>query len=384
MRKAVLILLLISSGLLLSACSVSRQVENQAYILALGVDQTQDGGIQLTVQIPKISAGQESSGGQGGSGSPYMPLAVTGADYEYAIERLNWAVPRDMNLSQLELIVLSEETARSENCPELLERIANTEDIYTAASVVVCSGSAGDFVSALKPNLGSRLSADLHATLEHYQGLGIIPSCSLAELYYRTNSVYGDPMAGYAVFEKSEEKPQDAAKNAASSLSGSLDFLSGKHESEIETRYLGAAVFSNGRCVAVLDGDEAILTNLINNSLDSFRYVCGEESLFFRAASNAEVVVETDTEPAVICVELDLSIEEQEHPPDEAAIRKQLTADLLAVIDAARSIGADPFGFAENAAANFLTLDDWLKYDWKAHYREAEVRINLHFSSAGA
>ena len=57
MRKAILIVLL-AAICLLGGCGSSAQVEDQAYVIAMGIDRTDDGGIELSVQIPKISGGQ--------------------------------------------------------------------------------------------------------------------------------------------------------------------------------------------------------------------------------------------------------------------------------------------------------------------------------------
>ena len=95
----------------LSGCGASRQVENQAYILVMGLDLSEDGELVITALSPKISGGGGDEGGSSGSGSEsgdYLHLSVRGESYERALERLNWAVPRTLNLSQLKLIVFSQ------------------------------------------------------------------------------------------------------------------------------------------------------------------------------------------------------------------------------------------------------------------------------------
>ena len=380
MRKAILIVLL-AAICLLGGCGSSAQVEDQAYVIAMGIDRTDDGGIELSVQIPKISGGQDSSGSSASSGS-YLPLSITAPDYEQAMERLSWAVPRVMNLTQLEMIVISRDLAEDTAFRELLRQIAGTGHIFAAADVVICEGDAKAFIEALRPVLGTRLSADLQAGLDHYRSIGIIPDCSLASLYYLSNSVYGDPMAAYAILEKSD-KTKNEAQQASSSLAGSISSLSESHESEIEPRYLGAAVFSSGAYCGILDGRQTILANLITNSLDSFRYICGGESMEFSQIGDTKIRVDTHAEPAKISIGIRLSIEEHEDIPDEQIMRETLIQDMLATINAARAMNADPFGFAEAAAGNFLTLEDWINYDWKRHYQDAQIEIKLRFSRTG-
>ena len=378
MRKAALILLLLLSALLLGGCSTSQQVENQAYVIVLGIDRSKDGGIELSTQIPKVS-GSQDSGGSGASGS-YLPISVRADSYEQAIERLSWALPRDINLSQLEMIVLSKELVQEDGCAELIRRIANTEHIYTAAGVVICEGRAEDFVTALSPKLGSRLSADISATLDHYRGLGIIPSCSLANLYYLSNAAYSDPMTAYAVLDK---QPQAQNQQQAFSSMDSAAELSQSYESGIETRYCGAAIFSGGMYMGVFSGDAAILASLLNNSLDSFRYICGGESLEFRLIGAPEIRVDTDASPVKISIGMRLSVEAQENMPGEEIMRSTLTEDMLKVINAAQDMRAEPFGFSGAAAGHFLTLEEWQEFDWKQRFQEAEIEIKLNFGPVG-
>ena len=135
-----LLLLVIAVGL--SGCGESRQVENQAYILAMGLDLSEDGELVITALSPKISGGGGAEGGSSGSGSEsgdYLRLSVRGESYERALERLNWAVPRTLNLSQLKLIVFSRELVEQVNCRDLFQEIAKTELLFTAAHVVVLS-----------------------------------------------------------------------------------------------------------------------------------------------------------------------------------------------------------------------------------------------------
>ena len=380
MNRFFLFLLLTVLALLLSGCTDSHQVENQAFVIVLGVDRGESGALRLTVQLPKISNGQDTGGesGSGGSSGKYFPLSVEAQDYEHALERLSWAVPRDMNLSQIKMIAISEDLAREEGCRELLFDIAKTERLFTAAELVVCEGSAKDFVSALTPLLGTRLSTDIESTLDHYLGLGIIPDASLANLNYLNHSVYSDPLTAYALLEK------DKAVPTASALSGSLDEISNSFESEFPTRYLGAAIFVDGRLQGIFSGDQAILTNLITDTLHSFRYICSGESLEFSPIGNTDIAVDTSAEPVRIRLKIRLAISMQQDMPPDAEIIETLTRDMHKVIAYAQELGAEPFGFANAAARNFLTLKEWQAYDWRSHFRDAEIEIKLSVSHADA
>lgn len=370
MRSVVRTALLMALLLLLGGCSDARQVENQAYVIAMGLDRSAGGGIELSVQIPKISGSGDAEGGEAKSSGNYMPVSVEDTSYQSALERLGWAIPRNLNLSQIKMIVFSRELAAEEDFKEILQALTDTEQLFAAASVVVCEDSAKDFVYALEPTLGTRLSADIQATVEHYQKLGVMPDCSLAKLYFDTNSLYSDPLAGYAV----------RAQAAEPAAAGTMEETLRATESEIETRYLGAAVFSEGRLRGVLSGEQAIMANLIGNSLESFHYLFDGETLELSPMGQCHISVDTKEEIPRISISMNLSVSSLMRSPDTDALRESLKADMLDAIDAARRMGADVFGFADAAARDFLTRQAFLAYDWPGRFQNAEIEIKLRFS----
>lgn len=391
MRKGKLMLgalLLLSLAALLSGCAESRQVENQAYILAMGLDLNDNGGIAISALSPKISGGGGDESGSAGSGSEssdYLHLSVRGDSYEKALERLNWAVPRTLNLSQLKLIVFSQELVEAINCADLFEEIAKTELLFTAAHVVVSDCRAQDFLEALEPTVGTRLSTDIDASIEHYVNYGITPDSRLATLFYQTDSIYSDPMAIYAMLAQ-EGAPGGGEEDAkeASALSGPAEQVSAELDSDIKTRYLGAVVFSDGSFCGLLDGSETVLANLLSGSLNAFWYTLEDECIKLNIVGSPKIRVNTGADPVKIDISIDLSVSNQDHSMDAGVLRESLCSDIEALIARTQDMGAEPFGFAEIAARRFATLAQWQSYDWKRRYLDADVEIKLEFEQLNA
>ena len=368
----------------LSGCGASRQVENQAYILVMGLDLSEDGELVITALSPKISGGGGDEGGSSGSGSEsgdYLHLSVRGESYERALERLNWAVPRTLNLSQLKLIVFSQELVEQVDCGDLFREIAKTELLFTAAHVVVSAGKAQEFIENLQPTVGTRLSTDIEASIEHYVNYGITPDSRLATLYYQTESVYSDPLAIYAMLSDAESSGSDSENGAqpASALSGPAEQVSQKLDSDIRTRYLGAAVFCDGEYCGLLDGGETVLANLLTDSLNLFWYTLEDECIKLNTVGKPKIKVDTSADPVKIEISIRLSVSNQDHRIPEEKLRGSLKSDIEALIEHAQRMGAEPFGFAEVAARNFLTLDQWQDFDWREKFRRADVEIKLRF-----
>jgi len=376
--------LLVLLAFLLSGCALASQVEDQAYVLIMGLDRSDDGQLEMSVKIPKISGGTEQTGASGSSEN-YMQLSVKADDFEGALEKLDWASPRNVNLAQMKLIVISRELASSEDAPDLIAGIAQTERLFTATKVAVCEDEAKAFVEAIRPYIGTRISTDIEAMFDHYNDRGYVPESSLADLYYQTESVYSDPMVTFALLDrKALDKQKEKNTKQTSAFDQNIQQLSASYESEIPNRYLGAAVFSGGRMQCVLSDGQTLLVNLLRNELDSFRYECNGQSLEFVPTRQVYMKVDTDSNPARITINAKLSYAAQEETPDETVLKRQLTNEIQNVIAYAQRRGVEPFGFAERAARNFLTIDKWIEFDWKKQFRNADVNVELHLAQSDA
>ena len=386
MRKCALVLLLLLLCTVLNGCSQASQVENHAYVLVMGLDRTQDGQIKITVQVPKISGGASEEASSGKEGDNYMQFAVTAHSYEAGLEKLDWASPRDLTLSQIKLIVLSRELAESEECRALIKSIAQTERLYTASKVAVCEGRAEDFVAAIQPKIGTRISTDIEAMFEHYNGRGYVPGSSLADLFYQTESIYSDPLVTFALLEKQQDAQtgESQSMQSASALSGDIQSISASYESDIPTRFLGAAVFADGRMKGVFTGTQSIISGLLRNEVESTRYECGGQNLIIVPARPVYVSVDVESDPVIIKIDAKLALAAQEELPDEENLRESLEKDIRSTIQAAREFGAEPFGFAEKAARSFLTIDAWRKYNWDQKFIDAKIEIELSFARSDA
>ena len=62
---------------------------------------------------------------------------------------------------------------------------------------------------------------------------------------------------------------------------------------------------------------------------------------------------------------------------DLGELRALIEIDLADVVSHCQSLGVEPFGFAERAAARFATTDDFLAYDWRGRFPRAEVRFAI-------
>ena len=101
---------------------------------------TEDEGIELTVQIPKVGGASESEESSSGEPSDYLIASARGATFTDALMALEITVPRDLTLTQIKLLVVSEALARHEKFFNFAESLAKLDQSCASAYFAVCRG----------------------------------------------------------------------------------------------------------------------------------------------------------------------------------------------------------------------------------------------------
>ena len=366
MRSRLLIALMVSTCLALGGCSVSREVENQAYALVFGVDLSGEGGIELTIRAPTIgrSSGEESGASQS---SPYHVFSARGRSYADALRRLEETVPRDLNLSHIKLLVASEEIARSGDFASLISRIAETPHLYTTTRFVICEGSANEFIRAQKTIIGTRLSAEIDAMFEHYASCGAIPDSCFSEVYYASRSIYSDPVAAWGWLSE-----PGSGGGAASETT----------KAPMEECYSGAVVFRDGVMACRLDTGQTRLLNLLLGIRESFQMEHAGKPLTFTPDGSPAKRVEISGNAVHVEIDIRLSTIDSLAPAAVSEIESEVARSLAELVRACQALHLEPFGLAEAAAGGFLTVPEWMAFDWRERFSQADVDIRVHLRGA--
>ncbi len=369
-RKIAAILLLCA---LLCGCTQARQVESVAFAVILGADLTDDEGIELTVQIPKAGgSAQEEQGAESGT-SDYLIASAQGATFTDALAALEITVPRDLTLTQVKLLVVSEALARHEKFFNFAESLAKLDQSCASAYFAVCRGDAGDFVREQRPVIGMRVSLGILAMFDHHKTRGYITGATFADFYYQGVSVFSDPVA--ILCATAPEAPAERREH------GALDDLTPENvpaTSENENEYVGAALFRNGLMVGYLDGLETCLLNAIHGASVFFSYSFEGMPVSLRSRGVSGLKIESGEDGRLrIAFKLRFNaIADLKTPPLEE-IRNTLREDLEQLLAKCQVLGVEPFGFAAQAARGVASLADWEKYGWPERFANAEFAVEV-------
>ena len=110
-------ILALFAATLLAGCYDSREIDDMAYVVSLGLDKGKTNALRLTIQIAIPVATGAGGGGEGGGGggegsdSSFITTIETPSLYS-GLNMANNYISKQLNMSHAKVIVISEEIAR--------------------------------------------------------------------------------------------------------------------------------------------------------------------------------------------------------------------------------------------------------------------------------
>lgn len=373
MKKAGIMLLLILLLNMLSGCSME-EIEAQAYAVSLGIDLVNEDKIEVSVQVPTLnqSSGGGGEGGGGGedSGSQgYTFSTAQGETLTQALEMLNAGMTRELNLTGVKSIVISEAMAQNEKFRRMLEELALAYRVYGAAEVIICAGTAKKFIAEQKTVIGLRLSQSTTISLRHYRETGYIPSAKAADVYYLSRSIYGDPVTVFAAIHTGENQQGDPGEDA---YAGQL------HQTgQNKNQYFGAALLADGLMVGKLSGVQTQLLNVLLGELKHFSWIVEKVPARITVSGSPEIKVDLSENQVRIYVKLKFDVMASQADLSVDALEMLMLQRLRQLTEYCQKCGCDPFGYAEYAMRQFENVEKWRAYNWRSRFPSAQINYEV-------
>lgn len=370
MRRLALFIALMLICAALAGCRRTDYVENQAYAVMLGIDLDENNDVELTVRYPKLAGGQEGSaeGGTSGGGSNYAVTYAKGARFQQALDNLRMGMPRQISLSALTMIVVGEELINGGELKNVMEALDANYRMYSSAYFAICEGRAADFVKSQEPVIGSRLSEGLKALVENAETQGTITCSRVADVYYRMQSVYSDPLVMLCALTG---EAQDVNDESGAAYAENMPV-----SSEDRNMYMGACVLKDGTIAAKFSGAQTLIVNMLHGDVSRFPYARGDDAAYVSVEKSPDISVKPG-EKMRVDIRISLAAMRFAGDADMEEIAEDIQADITEVIDICRQCGAEPFGFADRAASKFSTLEKWNGYDWRERFKECEFNVEV-------
>lgn len=361
MKKALCLLLILS---LLPLCGCSERLDLCLMVAVLGIDVTPN-ELTLTVKSPDYTASEKEGGG-------YVTLSASGVDWAHAAMMLVATSPLTLRFGQLREVVISLDSTQHMPLPEILRHANNLQNVRAQAVVIMCEGTAQDFIQKQQPIVGKRLSKYLDLALQNDEQLGLIPTTSLAEALRDLTGLWQNPLLAYAASKPESAPPVQSGQPMA--IKGGEFSREGMENAE----YAGAVAFSPQGESTLLSGHEVQLFHLVKGK-DQLLLLEFEGRFFaLENRGKSRFSIEKTGGKSVLCLSLPVTILYSAYsgkPGD--GIAASLEAEVTALFKKLQRAGCDAFGFGAQAVKDHKNLYAWRASDWQNEYQNADVRVEV-------
>lgn len=411
-QRIIILVLVLSLFMPLAGCYDAREIDDLAYVMAIGLDKGDSGFIKMTLQIaiPKnISGGGEKGGGGGGEAS--LPTTIETHSLPVGLNVINTYLSRQLSLSDAKAIVFSEELAK-EGIGQYLHSIARNREFRPNMYVVVSKTSAEDYIKGVVPKLEANPSKYYELNLTSYKYNGITPGTTMHNFYFDSESLSIQPVAILASINKfapDKEMNLQAStyKEKNKPYPFMQDFTAGNipRKSEFGPEIMGSAVFSSDKMVGELDGEETAYYlmligryNYANWSFTDPKHLNSFISLNIKQNRKPSIKVKLADGKPIIDINLDLeadilsiqSGENYELPGRigevESYVSGVIKKDLMLTLNkCTKQFKTDIFGFGKKAKYLVWTWDQWEKMNWHSifPYSKFNPEISLKIRRPG-
>ncbi|MDR0928633.1 MAG: hypothetical protein LBM74_02845 [Oscillospiraceae bacterium] len=376
MRRGFVALIILSACALLAARG-GQDVEEQAYVLSMGIDRIEGGALRVTLVLPATSGkGTDQQASEQSGMDGYEVVSAEGRTYVDALRTLRASIPKYLSFAQILQVVVCEHVARMPEFHDILETLLITRCIRQSASIVVAKDNAEEFLKSQKPFLGIRLSSNLLTSFKLFEELDIIPITQLGGVVRAMDGGWSDVVLAYGALVSEEPQPVTQAE-----VGRPLDNEAGTllYEGSNKSDYLGAALFQEGRMVGTLTGMETqFLAYLTDQMEDNSLYVNGEYYAI-EQVGKAQIRVDYDGDQMVLKVSgrINASVLLTGRGT-EVLIRDAFSNEIVKLLAKLQQLGVDPVGFQGQAVRRVATLADWSQSDWQRGYESARIEVITH------
>lgn len=407
MRKMIaLLLILIFLPAIVTGCYDKREVDDMAYVIAIGFDKGVTDKLRLTLQMISLKeegGGNGSSKGSaegGGEGNETTVITVDCPGPAVGLNMLNIVTSRQLNLMHAKLLVFSDEIAKSDEFAKYVTAMARYREIRRSMGFIITRGKAEDFIKENKTLLSKHSAKAVQLIMYQANYTGFFPRVRLFNFYNEIKSTMEQPVAILAdinTFKKIEEPGQGEQQEPT----GGGEYLAGEvpRRGGLRREYFGGAVFHGARMVGEITGSEVRVRGMVTNEFKRGFFDVQDPlnpesvvSFDVRPARKPKIKVNLrgDTPEINVKIRLEgdiLSIPSGVHYEDpklkpvlEQAFEQEIKNQIDSLITKAQNeFHSDIFKFGCSAVYHFPTIEDWESYAWHKKFPEAKINTEVDF-----
>lgn len=168
----------------------TKNLDNLAYVIALGLDVGTNNPLKLTVQLTKTA----SSSGSNESSSANIVNSVECSSIESGLNLFNSYISRRTNLSHCKVLVMSEELAAS-GISDYIYTLLECVSMSPHANVIISKNQAEEFIKYSTPVLESLTSNYYETVLSSSEYTGFTQNVTLIKFFNSYVDSFQEPVS---------------------------------------------------------------------------------------------------------------------------------------------------------------------------------------------
>lgn len=354
----------------ISSCYDNREIDETAYVIALGADAAKDGFL-YTFQISSplaIGGGDEGGMSGGGEENQTVENIVIGAkSFSEAKSYLNNFLSKTLNFSHLELIVFSEEIAK-DSLKTHIGFLKKEREIRPSTYISVSHCKAEDFLKGINPALEAN-------TAKFYERIA------------KNGSLFAPPKKLGDFLNEEAMFASAVPLGVISQAESSNDYGGGSDEFRISSSksgFSGLALIKDFKAEGFLSAEQGAICGLIGGTRKSadFEIPVGNNkySVTLQAEKTPKFTAQR-RESGVFSVNMEAEFEAQvmlqESKVSEKDIENFLKKEICEVFLITQKAGADIFKSGNSLRRKCKTVSKWRELSWDKAYESALFSPNI-------
>lgn len=385
-----LIILLLS----LTGCWDQSQIEERAYVIAIGLDKAEDENrIKITYLIANPEYGSQVQGG-GTEEPPDEIISFVTDDITTARNAANAVIEKEITYDLLRVLIVSEEFAKDEDFIRWMYDTTKDPEIRRDVHLVITKENTSEFIKNNNPTLETRPHRFFELALTRGIETGMLPTSELIQFFRITEADAELFLAMYGTTRNKEEDNQ--AQDNDQFTAGEFQFEGQTNQ----TNFVGSAVFKEGKMIGKLTGDETRISIVLNPTLDASDILTTYTDPFnkkYQVATRVnkkmanKVAMDLNAATPTIDVTIPFEIEVLsahsmvDYEKDIAkrkklkkSIEEELTNKIEKLVKRTQEeFKAEPFGWSLIARKQFLTIPEYVEFNWMKSYPDMKVNIDV-------
>lgn len=396
LKNIFVFLLIILFIVAFSSSYASLSIDNLAYVLAIGIDTSDENKLEVTFEFSTTTAASES--GSTEKASPVIN-SVTASSLSNAINLMNSYMGKEINMSHCKAIIFSEELAYQGISDEIYTLINDTQ-IRPSANIIISKCKAKYYIKETKPELENLISKYYEILTNSSKYTGYIPDSTIGSFF---NSLICKTCQPFAILgginQTNVENSSifDAEKD--STIKANSTPLKGENGSE----NVGAAVFKDDKLVGELNAIETISFLTIKNDINRFLISVPNPikqgsylDVYLTPDNSPTIKVDTSTPSPFIKIKTKFSGRIYSMSEDDNYLSPKVLDAVSASCNSylestfsnflyktSKEFHSDINGFGKNSLSTFLNSQEFSNYNWLENYQNAffDVQVDTSIKS---